>query len=322
MFAVHSHCQQQLEVGASGYKYRSMNELPVALQLLLLQQENLLTRPQLTANGVSAWKVADLVAQQKWSLVTSRVVKLDVQPLTRQQERIAASLHFDELVLTGIAALEIEGFEETHDKRIDLIGPRGGRLEPALNVVIHTSRRSIALEDGFPRRTTNALSVVHAMAWAETLLKAQHIAYWSVRQGLVTLNDLYFTVLNNKRSQIMKTAFPRVFSLREQIDTVHEHLFLNLCRQHQLPEPIRKQQFESEQGVILHSDFAFKVGDRLLAIEIDGIQHFTDEGLKVDEYRMQVFAAHGADTMRISNRELVEQPLAVMRALRFRLQHM
>ena len=299
-----------------------MNDFPVSLRVLLIQQENILTRAQLTNHGVQAWKVSDALAQQKWSAVTSRVIKLDVQPLTREQERIAASLHFDELVLTGIAALEIEGFEETHDRRIDLIGPRGGRREPSLNVLIHTTRRPFTLAPGFPRRTSNALSVVHAMAWAETLLKAQHIAYWAVREGLVTLNDLYFEVLNNKRSQIMKAAFPRVFSLREQIDTVHEHLFLNLCRENQLPEPIRKQPFETDSGVTLHSDFAFRVRDKLLAVEIDGRQHHTAEGLRVDEYRMQVFAEHGADTFRISNTEIVEQPLAVVRALRFRLGQM
>lgn len=299
-----------------------MKVLPLEAKLILLEQENLLTRHQLQEFGFSSVNVASAIQRQQWSLVTTRVVHLSPHMPNRRQELLAASLHFDHLVLTGVAALEFEGLQMNHDRRIDLIGPRGGRTEPLLNTVIHTTRRPLDLHPGFPTRTSHALSVVHAMAWAPTQKQARHIAYWAIQRDLVSLSDLSIAVCSNRRSQIIKLAIGRVLSLRDGVDTVHEHLFLKLCSEFGLPEPDRKPEFLMSDGIAIHPDFGFSKGDKYLAVEIDGVQHYTPGGLLIDAYRMEALDDLGVTTYRISNKELDENPTATMRALKFALRRM
>lgn len=294
-----------------------MHFLPASFMPTLLIQENLVTRTQLRELGINAHHIEKQIAEGHWQEILSRVIKLDSQELTRRQELIAAALHFDHLVLTGNAALELLGFGTSFDRRIDLIGPRGGRTEPALNTVIHTSRRQVERAKDFPPHTTIAYTVAHAMAWAYTCRQAHHIAYWAVQQGHLTIFEIGAVVWNNRRSQIMKKAIGRVLSLREGIDTVHEHLFLKACEEFGLPTPILKPEFELDDGILIHPDFGLMKGDRMLAVEIDGSQHHTEEGRRTDAYRMRALADVGVETYRISNREFDENRAATMKALKF-----
>lgn len=289
---------------------------------LLLRQDNLLTRQQLLAVGVDSHAILREFEGNRWYPVTSRVIKTDTSPITRRQELIAAVLHHGNLYLTGVAALEFLGLEMNQDQRIDLIGPRGTRVEPFPHVVIHTSRRDFSPAIGFPHRTCHDLSVVYAMAWAKTLKQARHFAYWSIQSGFVTIESLSNTVFSNRRSSLMKAAIPRVLSLRDQVDTVNEHLFVSLCTKYEIGQLVFKPEFLLDDGTPIHADFGIRQGGRLLAVEIDGIQHELSEAKAIDAYRMRIFKKHGSDTFRISNRELKESPEVVMKALRFRLGRM
>jgi very-short-patch-repair endonuclease len=255
----------------------------------------------------------------RWHPITARVIKLDIAPITRRQELIAAVLHHGNLHLTGVAALEFLGLEMNQDQRIDLIGPRGTRVEPFPHVVIHTSRREFSAATGFPQRTCHDLSVVYAMAWAKTLKQARHFAYWSIQNGFVTIESLCNTVFSNRRSSLMKAAIPRVLSLRDQVDTVNEHLFVSLCKKYEIGDLIFKPEFLLDDGTPIHADFGIRRHGQLLAVEIDGVQHELSEARTIDAYRMRTFKRHGSETFRISNRELKESPDAVMKALKFRL---
>jgi very-short-patch-repair endonuclease len=212
--------------------------------------------------------------------------------------------------------------ETTHERRIDLIGPRGTRLEPFPQAVLHTSRREFSREDGFPSRTCHSLSVVHAMAWAKTQKQAHFYAYWSIQNGYVTMFELCDTALSNRRSSLMKRALPRVLSLRENVDTVTEHLFVDLISKHGIRGLVYKPEFELEDGTPIHPDFGILIGKRMLAVEIDGIHHQTEEHQAIDAFRMRVLRSYGVETFRASNRELNENPDAVMRALQFRIKRM
>lgn len=296
-----------------------MKPLPPESFDVLARQERLLTRRQLAKLGFTANNIEDAVRSGQWSMASSRVVHLGTRPLSRRQLLFVHALHFENLALTGIAALELDGLSANHDERIDLIGPRGTRVEPSLPCVIHTSRRPVEYASDFPRRTTHAYSVVHAMAWSYTFKQALHMAYWAIQRGMVTKEQLYRVAIANRRSKIMELALPRVLALRDQVDTVHEHLFVTLCPQYGLPEPIHKPAFELDNGVVLHPDFAFRKGKQTLVVELDGKQHFTEEGIRIDRFREMIFADYGAQTHRIRNTDLTDNPDGAMKALRFKL---
>ncbi len=299
-----------------------MKQLPLDLLRVAARQSGLVTRTQLLEFNIDSRAVNRRIQAHQWLLVTNRVIKFSLDPLSRRQELIAAVLHHENLSLTGVAALEFLGMETSHEQRIDLIGPRGTRVEPFPHAVLHTSRREFTTEDDFPSRTCHSLSVVYAMSWAKTLKQAHFYAYWSIQNGYVTMFELCDTALSNRRSSLMKRALPRVLSLRENVDTVTEHLFVDLIYKHGIRGLVYKPEFELEDGTPIHPDFGIVIGKRMLAVEIDGIHHETEEHQAIDAFRMRVLKSYGVETFRASNRELNESPNAVMRALQFRINRM
>lgn len=299
-----------------------MSEIASEVLQLAATQYNLVSRRQLNQLGINAHAIARRVNRNQWQEITPRVIKLSLGALTRKEELFAATLHHENLALTGVAALEILGLETNHDQRIDLIGPRGTRVEPFLNAVLHTSRRDFSVEVGAPLRTCHSLSVVYAMAWAKSLKQAQHYAYWSIREGHITLFELCDTAFSNRHSSLMKKALPRVLTIREHVDTVTEHQFVKLVEKFEIRGLVFKPEFLLADGTPIHPDFGIRVGDEMLAVEIDGVHHETEENRSIDAFRMKVFRSYGVETFRATNADVKNNGDAVMRALRFRIDRM
>jgi Uncharacterized protein conserved in bacteria len=60
----------------------------------------------------------------------------------------------------------------------------------------------------------------------------------------------------------------------------------------------------------------FYCAERRLAVELDGSQHFTDEGRAHDESRTEYLATRGVRVLRFTNRELFEEREGVLEAIR------
>jgi len=60
----------------------------------------------------------------------------------------------------------------------------------------------------------------------------------------------------------------------------------------------------------------FYSADHGLAVELDGGQHFTDEGRAHDESRTEYLATRGVRVLRFTNRELFEEREGVLEAIR------
>jgi len=60
----------------------------------------------------------------------------------------------------------------------------------------------------------------------------------------------------------------------------------------------------------------FYCADHGLAVELDGGQHFTDEGRAHDESRTEYLATRGVRVLRFTNRELFEEREGVLEAIR------
>ncbi len=296
-----------------------MLKLPSELESEICLQHDLVTRAQLIQHRVRAREINARLDNGHWQAVSSRVIKISPTALTRTQELVAACLHHQNLSLTGVAALEFQGLGMDQSRRIDLIGPRGTRVEVFEHAILHTSRREFSVLPEFPARTCHDLSVVYAMAWARTLKQARHFAYWSIQRNLVTLESLSSTVFSNRHSPLMKMAIPRVLTLRDKVDTVHEHLFASLCKKAGIDGLVAKPEFVLEDGTAIHPDFGILKDGRMLAIEIDGIQHESLQGRAIDELRMRFLRRKGVGTFRVLNRELTQDPDAVQQRLLLRL---
>ena len=96
---------------------------------------------------------------------------------------------------------------------------------------------------------------------------------------------------------------PRARELRKSMTPQERHLWYDFLRA--CPVKIYKQR-------IIESFIAdFYCASALLVIEIDGGQHFTEQGLAYDRERSAVFQTYGIDVIRFTNHEVDTQFEAV-----------
>ena len=288
----------------SSGQHEWMQRLSDSALLLARRQANLLTRARLAMFGFSSDFIARRLRIRHWQLVSSRVVALQGSPLTRLQRIGAASLHFENHVLTGVAALEVSGLGSLSSGRIDLLGPRGGRVEPFGSAVLHTSRRMITRIDGFPAKTSHEISVLHAVAWAETDKQARFFALWAVQRRLVELESLYRVAASSPADLNFRRAVRLLAPLEPGVTTLTELEFLRQCRRRGLPEPKRQVEVVGSDGRRRFLDFVFEVKGATLIVEIDGRGHL-EPGQHVDDiHRDNSFAATSSRIVRVPAYEL------------------
>jgi very-short-patch-repair endonuclease len=105
-------------------------------------------------------------------------------------------------------------------------------------------------------------------------------------------------------------ALTRRRELRRQATDVEKILWRCLRSRQLLGMKFRRQH---SVGPYIVDFFCAEIG---LAVEADGGQHFTVEGLLRDERRSEYLAAQGVRVLRFSNRELLEELGAVLEALK------
>ena len=100
-----------------------------------------------------------------------------------------------------------------------------------------------------------------------------------------------------------KTNNPRLTpyakKLRREMTKEERHLWYDFLRQ--LPVTIRRQKVIGDYIV------DFYCASAGLVIELDGSQHYEEEGLAADFEREQALGAHGLQVLRYSNRDINER---------------
>lgn len=86
---------------------------------------------------------------------------------------------------------------------------------------------------------------------------------------------------------------PRAKELRKNATIQENHLWYDFLRTY----PVRFQRQKTIDGFIVD----FYCHKARLIIEIDGSQHYTDEGLAYDEERTQVLNKYNLEVLRFSN---------------------
>lgn len=93
-----------------------------------------------------------------------------------------------------------------------------------------------------------------------------------------------------------KKLIPRAKELRKEMTPQERHLWYDFLRQY--PVKIYKQK------VIDNFIVDFYCHQAKLIIELDGSQHYTEEGLKYDEERTNILSSYNLEVIRFSNYEV------------------
>lgn len=100
---------------------------------------------------------------------------------------------------------------------------------------------------------------------------------------------------------------PRARTLRREMTPQERKLWYLFLRKY--PAKIYKQR------IIDSFIVDFYCASAKLVIEVDGSQHYTDEGLQYDKARSEVLARYGLQVIRFSNRDIDTQFSAVCNAI-------
>lgn len=275
----------------------AMRALPPDSHAIARKQHGLLTTRSLAAAGFQRREIELRIARGDWQRLSARVIAMHSQPCDRMASLWAAALHYELCGLAGASVLELHGMPAPHDLRIHLVGPPAGRGAPLPGVILHTSEHCEV--SGSPAATRLALAVLQALRWARSDRQAAFQATWAIQRRLVTLDDLLATDAALLKSPGTATMRRRLHMLEPGIQSINELDFAKACRSRGLPEPLRQTPRKDSQGVWRYVDVEFRVSDRVLIVEIDGMHHLDFAVHIDDQWRANELSLQGATVLRI-----------------------
>lgn len=289
-------------------EHLTVRALPTELEPIARTQSGALTHRQLTACGWRKRDVDRYIKAGLWQRVSSRVIATYATPLQRPTALWAAAIHHDRVGLTGAAALECEGLEAARDGRIDLLGPRGTRLAPFDGCQITLAPAPEFRVTTGPPRTSVAESVARASGKARSDRQATFFIIWAIQRRLVTIDEIHAAVERLPRSPAMVAALRALRLVDPGVHSMHEFDFARECRRRGLPTPQRQVRHVDSRGNSRYTDVEFRVGARVLVVEIDGVGHTNPEVRADDEWKENELRLQGAVVLRINGLTLRRDP--------------
>lgn len=299
-----------------------MKPLPTHLQQLALAQNGVLAVRTLAAAGFTSQHVDRRVAAGLWQRLSAATLLTHGLTPERGALHWAAALHFEDALLTGRAALEIEGLPADPTGRIDIVGLRHGRPAPFAGCFVHASRRGVAaIGTGVPR-TTVEVSVLNAMSWSRSDTQATAICVMAIQRGLTQLEALQHVSRSVHGSRTFALARRRLALIPDGAHSTLELDFGRLCARFGLPQPRRQVHRKDTEGRDRYVDAVFAVNGRQLIVEIDGLQHLDSQVKIDDQLRANSFTLQGATVLRVPGLALRTNPAPFMRQIQQALTEM
>ncbi len=221
--------------------------------------------------------------------------------------------------LSGRNALVLHGWDEVLAAPFDVAVPH--RVQPAPGPTwlrIHRLSSEPTGPAALPARTSAHLATAHAAAWARTEREAAFIVISVLQQRLTTPDRLVRTLALMLRLPRRRLIAELAAEFLDGSHSLNELDFAALCRRHKVPRPHRQTRRFDTTGQLRAIDVEFRTpSDRLLRLEIEGIQHLDPRNYLADitrHNRLQI--ADPAVGLRVSSWTLKHEPAPFMRELR------
>jgi hypothetical protein len=275
-----------------------VKHLPPALVSLAQNQAGLLSRQQLAEHDFTRHDITRRVRLGYWSEVTTRVVSTGPQIRLRNADRWAASLHFPDAALTGMAALELHGFPAEAGKHVDMVSASNIRITPLPIIRMHF-RSAVSIHSIEPAAISPASATIDAMRLAKSLRQSTFFGVWALQQRLVTIDSLieeYHRTKTINKSQLVARTLS---TLDVGIEAMSEWDFAQLCTRFGIVQPSRQARRADSDGKSRYLDAYWELPNRKLIVELDGRGHLDFEVRQDDMYRDNEMLIQGFITLRI-----------------------
>ncbi|MEI2778706.1 MAG: hypothetical protein V9G19_22610 [Tetrasphaera sp.] len=267
------------------------------------EQGGVVHRGQLRTEGISRWEVRTEIASGRWARAGRHTICVGAR------EPSGAGLWWQAIWESGsgaalldgascLVASEMTGFEPDV---IDISVPVKARTQEVSGVQLRRRRRLTPTRRGGVPRTEVEVAMIRAAQLATSDRQAALLLCLPVQQRLTTPVRLVaewahaaWCPRNPLLEQLIRDIADGAHSLGE-LD------FAGLCRERDLPDPIRQQLVRGPKGR-LYLDVEFACG---LVVEIDGAQHCA--GLQPLDDALR------ANTVSLRNRLVLRIPLVGLR---------
>ncbi len=277
-----------------------------------------MARRQLLALGYDSDYVDDQLSARRWQLVSEVVVCATTGVLSREQLMWAGVLHAGEgSAIGGLTALSRHGLSNWYREEVTVLLPKSRNLQPLSGVHFVETRRPVRLNaTGSPPTWRAEPAALLFAGYTPSTRTALGLLAAVVQQRLSTAPRLLTEI---ERMQPLRRA-KRLRRALEEIGggshSLAELRVVRMCRQEGLPLPNRQSRRRDASGRLRYTDAEWRLRDgRVVVLEIDGGFHMEVEHWEADIVRERDLIATGAVVLRCTERELVDQPDRVARAL-------
>lgn len=278
-----------------------------ALRELRAVQDDVATRAQLLAAGLSPAALRAQLSARRWQVRGPGVVVLHNGPLTGRQRLWCAVLAGGGQLcaLAGPTAAAAQGLSGFEDERVHLVVPRGARLAPQPWVRLHESRR-FGPEDLHPSRRPATVrlerAVVDTACWSGSPRRACGVLAAAVQQRLSTAARLRRELLDAGRVRHRALLLAVLGDIEGGSQSMAEVDFVRLCRRHGLPAPVRQEPRLDRSGRRRYLDVAWeRPGGRAVVAEVDGALHLLARTYWDDMDRANELVIAGSSVLRFSS---------------------
>lgn len=271
----------------------------VELRVIASTQDQVVSRRQVYALGLTRWHIRGQVRAGRWRTVGDQSVCLHRGQLSPGGERWAAVFQGGPRAhLDGVSALVVAGLERFTEERIRVTVPRGARVRRSARFNIRQTRRWAAedvMPGGIPRSRPE-IAAVRGALWAASDKQATLLLTMAVQQGVVPASAVGVELLRVRRDKRRRLLHEVVIDLLDGAGSLGELEVARMLRQRGLPPPDR-QVLRRDGRRRYYLDLYWERFK--LVVEIDGIQHGWAENLVNDALRQNALSLDGDTVLRI-----------------------
>jgi hypothetical protein len=267
-------------------------------------QDDVLSRAQLRALGVTVKAETAQLRAGRWSAVPPHAVVLHNGQLTAAQRVWVALLNAGPgAAVCARTALALDGLTGWERDSVEILVTKGSEVRAAAGVRVHESRRYVPERDihpvRLPPRTRPARSAVDAAAWSRSPRTAVGLLAAVVQQRLARPDDLLAELELAGRVRHARLLGVAIADIAGGSQALSEIDLVQLCRAHRLPVPDRQVIRREPSGRRRYLDAEWtRPGRRPVVVEVDGALHLLPRTYWDDMQRSNELVVAGRAVLR------------------------
>jgi very-short-patch-repair endonuclease/predicted transcriptional regulator of viral defense system len=300
-------------------RFRDPPPRELAIARVAERQHNLIHLTQLRALGLSADAVRKRAAQGRLHRIYQGVYAVGHGRLGREGHWLAAVLAYGpSAVLSHRSATALWNVRGDSRAKIDVSVPgRSARSRPGIDIhrSVTLSPADVTTLDGIPcttlaRTLLDLAEVVDRRGLERAIEQAEVLRLFDLR----AVEEVLIRANGRRGASVLRAVLADLQG-PALTDTELEERFLALCRAASLPSPRVNEWLDIDDRPAIKADFLWR--RQRLVIETDGwASHGTRQAFERDRFRDERLKLAGYESLRFTQRRIVNDPGGVLRTVR------